>query len=143
MRQFSFISYFPKKFFSYIIVCRKSMWDSLLKFNSQYILHINIQMLSSRIIRFNIQKKPYGKLIFTPRSSSPRAASVSRYPSHSYVDYGIDSTWWQISQVPLERARGGKTLFVPYYESGNIWHKSSCLLPANFLPTSYQLPRFY
>jgi hypothetical protein len=37
---------------------------------------------------------------------------LSRYPSHSYVDYGTDSTWWQISQVPLQRARGGKTYFV-------------------------------
>ncbi len=32
---------------------------------------------------------------------------------------------------------------VRYYESGNDWHKSSCLLPADFLPTSYRLPRFY
>jgi hypothetical protein len=76
-RQFSFISYFPKKFFSYIIVCRKSVWDSLLKFNSQYILHINMWMLLSQIIQFNIQKKPYGKLLFTPHSSSTHAASVT------------------------------------------------------------------
>jgi hypothetical protein len=33
-------------------------------------------MLLSQIIRFNIQKKPYGKLLFTPRSSSPHAVSV-------------------------------------------------------------------
>jgi hypothetical protein len=37
---------------------------------------MNIRKLLSRIIRFNIQKKPYGKLLFTPRSSSPLAASV-------------------------------------------------------------------
>jgi hypothetical protein len=35
-----------------------------------------IRMLLSRIIQFNILKKPYGKLLFTPCSSSPCAASV-------------------------------------------------------------------
>ncbi len=32
-----------------------------------------------RIIQYNIQKKPYGKLLFTPHSSSPRAASVFNF----------------------------------------------------------------
>ncbi len=42
-----------------------------------------------QIIGFNIQKKPYGKLLFTPRSSSPCAVSVRSILLRDFLLYVI------------------------------------------------------